>query len=241
MFCSFFFSNTFNLANIIDIGSWTSSLSRLCVFLCVFPSVTKGSFPILSSRSGLFFSHRESAIQFKTADGMMAFIRIWDEEPWHADVYDFLELRKNHGKEEQRARCFCYGAYWQEMWCWCGGWTVMKRWDALGIVVAGLLRCHSFCEYCVSFWRNRTWRRTWDLINFYPWYRHQKWRRHLSWCVVGFVVSVVLEAPIFWKSPNKTADTWCRSCTPNPLSPRDLFFGLWVPDLFMKRASVLIF
>ncbi|CAK9008531.1 unnamed protein product [Durusdinium trenchii] len=25
-------------------------------------------------------------------------------EPWHPDVYDFIELRKNHGKEEQRAR-----------------------------------------------------------------------------------------------------------------------------------------
>jgi ribonucleotide reductase alpha subunit len=25
-------------------------------------------------------------------------------EPWHADIHDFLELRKNHGKEEQRAR-----------------------------------------------------------------------------------------------------------------------------------------
>ena len=149
------------------------------------------------------FSHRESAIQFKTADGTMAFIRICAEEPWHADVYDFLELRKNHGKEEQRARCFCYGAYWQEMWCWCGGWKGMKRWHALGIVVAGLLRCHSFCEYWVSFWRNRTWRRTLDLINFYPWYRHQKWRRHFSWCVVGFVVSVVLEAPIFWKCQTK--------------------------------------
>ena len=23
-------------------------------------------------------------------------------EPWHADVFDFLELKKNHGKEEQR-------------------------------------------------------------------------------------------------------------------------------------------
>ena len=21
-------------------------------------------------------------------------------EPWHADVYDFIDLRKNHGKEE---------------------------------------------------------------------------------------------------------------------------------------------
>ncbi len=25
-------------------------------------------------------------------------------EPWHADVFDFLDLRKNHGKEENRAR-----------------------------------------------------------------------------------------------------------------------------------------
>jgi ribonucleoside-diphosphate reductase alpha chain len=25
-------------------------------------------------------------------------------EPWHADIYDFLELKKNHGKEELRAR-----------------------------------------------------------------------------------------------------------------------------------------
>ena len=25
-------------------------------------------------------------------------------EPWHSDVYDFIELRKNHGKEEMRAR-----------------------------------------------------------------------------------------------------------------------------------------
>merc|ERR1719316_864495 len=25
-------------------------------------------------------------------------------EPWHSDVFDFLELKKNHGKEEQRAR-----------------------------------------------------------------------------------------------------------------------------------------
>ncbi|KAH0472727.1 MAG: uncharacterized protein KVP18_004106, partial [Porospora cf. gigantea A] len=25
-------------------------------------------------------------------------------EPWHSDVFEFVELRKNHGKEEQRAR-----------------------------------------------------------------------------------------------------------------------------------------
>ena len=25
-------------------------------------------------------------------------------EPWHADIYEFLDIRKNHGKEEMRAR-----------------------------------------------------------------------------------------------------------------------------------------
>ena len=29
-------------------------------------------------------------------------------EPWHADVFDFLDLKKNHGKEEQRARDLFY-------------------------------------------------------------------------------------------------------------------------------------
>jgi ribonucleoside-diphosphate reductase alpha subunit len=32
-------------------------------------------------------------------------------EPWHADVYEFLEMKKNHGKEEQRARDLFY-ALW---------------------------------------------------------------------------------------------------------------------------------
>merc|ERR1711933_187991 len=32
-------------------------------------------------------------------------------EPWHADIFEFLELRKNHGKEEQRARDLFY-ALW---------------------------------------------------------------------------------------------------------------------------------
>ncbi len=32
-------------------------------------------------------------------------------EPWHADVFDFLELKKNHGKEENRARDLFY-ALW---------------------------------------------------------------------------------------------------------------------------------
>ncbi|MCW3125140.1 MAG: ribonucleoside-diphosphate reductase [Bacteroidetes bacterium] len=32
-------------------------------------------------------------------------------EPWHADVFEFLDLRKNHGKEEMRARDLFY-ALW---------------------------------------------------------------------------------------------------------------------------------
>merc|ERR1711988_2001411 len=32
-------------------------------------------------------------------------------EPWHADVYEFLDLKKNHGKEEQRARDLFYAVW----------------------------------------------------------------------------------------------------------------------------------
>ena len=32
-------------------------------------------------------------------------------EPWHADIFEFLELKKNHGKEEMRARDLFYGLW----------------------------------------------------------------------------------------------------------------------------------
>ena len=32
-------------------------------------------------------------------------------EPWHADIFDFLDLKKNHGKEEARARDLFYGLW----------------------------------------------------------------------------------------------------------------------------------
>ena len=32
-------------------------------------------------------------------------------EPWHADIFDFLELKKNHGKEELRARDLFYSLW----------------------------------------------------------------------------------------------------------------------------------
>lgn len=32
-------------------------------------------------------------------------------EPWHSDIFEFLDLRKNHGKEENRARDLFYGLW----------------------------------------------------------------------------------------------------------------------------------
>lgn len=32
-------------------------------------------------------------------------------EPWHADIFSWLDLRKNHGKEEARARDLFYGLW----------------------------------------------------------------------------------------------------------------------------------
>jgi len=32
-------------------------------------------------------------------------------EPWHADVFDFLDMKKNHGKEERRGRDLFYGLW----------------------------------------------------------------------------------------------------------------------------------
>lgn len=45
-------------------------------------------------------------------------------EPWHADVYDFLDLKKNHGKEEQRARDLFYALWIPDLF--------MKRVEADG-------------------------------------------------------------------------------------------------------------
>ena len=36
-------------------------------------------------------------------------------EPWHADIFDFLDLKKNHGKEEQRARDLFYALWMPDL------------------------------------------------------------------------------------------------------------------------------
>ncbi len=50
-------------------------------------------------------------------------------EPWHADIFDFLELRKNHGKEEMRARDLFYAMWIPDLFMKRveenGDWTLM--------------------------------------------------------------------------------------------------------------------
>ena len=50
-------------------------------------------------------------------------------EPWHADVFDFLDLRKNHGKEEARARDLFYALWVPDLFMKRveegGKWTLM--------------------------------------------------------------------------------------------------------------------
>jgi ribonucleoside-diphosphate reductase subunit M1 len=62
-------------------------------------------------------------------------------EPWHADVFDFLALRKNHGKEEQRARDLFYGLWIPDLFMQRveanGQWTLMCPNEC-----PGLADCH---------------------------------------------------------------------------------------------------
>jgi len=50
-------------------------------------------------------------------------------EPWHADIFDFLDLKKNHGKEEMRARDLFYAMWIPDLFMQRvekdGEWTLM--------------------------------------------------------------------------------------------------------------------
>ncbi|PTX64155.1 ribonucleoside-diphosphate reductase alpha chain [Kordia periserrulae] len=50
-------------------------------------------------------------------------------EPWHADIFDFLDLKKNHGKEEMRARDLFYAMWIPDLFMKRveedGAWTLM--------------------------------------------------------------------------------------------------------------------
>lgn len=49
-------------------------------------------------------------------------------EPWHFDIFDFLELKKNTGKEEQRARDLFYALWIPDLF--------MKRVETNGVNAA---------------------------------------------------------------------------------------------------------
>jgi ribonucleoside-diphosphate reductase alpha subunit len=58
-------------------------------------------------------------------------------EPWHADVFDFLDLKKNHGKEEQRARDLFYAMWIPDLFMKRvkenGDWTLMCPHECPGL------------------------------------------------------------------------------------------------------------
>jgi ribonucleoside-diphosphate reductase alpha chain len=62
-------------------------------------------------------------------------------EPWHADVFEFLDLRKNHGKEELRARDLFYALWIPDLFMQRvednGDWTLFCPHEA-----PGLQDCH---------------------------------------------------------------------------------------------------
>lgn len=62
-------------------------------------------------------------------------------EPWHADVFDFLDMRKNHGKEEMRARDLFYALWVPDLFMKRveenGEWTLMCPHEC-----PGLSDCH---------------------------------------------------------------------------------------------------
>ncbi len=58
-------------------------------------------------------------------------------EPWHADVFDFLEMKKNHGKEENRARDLFYALWIPDLFMKRvkenGDWTLMCPHECPGL------------------------------------------------------------------------------------------------------------
>lgn len=52
-------------------------------------------------------------------------------EPWHSDVFEFLELKKNTGKEEQRARDLFFALWIPDLF--------MKRVETNQVITGGNL------------------------------------------------------------------------------------------------------
>lgn len=62
-------------------------------------------------------------------------------EPWHSDIFEFLQLKKNHGKEEQRARDLFYALWIPDLF--------MKRVEANG---DWTLMCPNECQGLSDCW-----------------------------------------------------------------------------------------
>lgn len=123
-------------------------------------------------------------------------------EPWHADVFEFIELRKNHGKEEQRARP------WREF-----------RESMLRLV--GLLQnADENYTYHISY-----------KYQVKPTYDLSISSNHIS-SHADFSQFFFAEFPTALVPEN----TWTSSL-PALTVARDLFLGLWIPDLFMQRVK----
>ena len=96
-----------------------------------------------------------------TSNGLVPMLRVYDNtaryvdqgggkrkgafavylEPWHADIVDFLDLKKNHGKEESRARDLFYALWVPDLF--------MKRVEANG---EWSLFCPNECPGLVDSW-----------------------------------------------------------------------------------------
>ncbi len=70
-------------------------------------------------------------------------------EPWHADIMDWLDLRKNHGKEENRCRDLFYGLWVNDLFmqvrCFC---SAPSSHVAPGVSASCFLRCRP-CRPCL--------------------------------------------------------------------------------------------
>ncbi|KAI3405923.2 hypothetical protein KGF56_001142 [Candida oxycetoniae] len=58
-------------------------------------------------------------------------------EPWHADIFDILDTRKNHGNEEQRTRDLFYGLWIPDLFMQRvksgGDWSLFSSYEAPGL------------------------------------------------------------------------------------------------------------
>jgi len=102
-------------------------------------------------------------------------------EPWHADVFDVLNLKKNHGKEEQRARDLFYALWIPDLF--------MKRVEEDGI---WSLMCPHQCPGLAEVYGK-------DFDDLYQ--KYEKERRYVRQARARDVWSAILESQIETGTP----------------------------------------